>query len=155
MSRQIGIIEVKKDDKGALYLGGVIDTPEYAGKVSLQIAEKTADKSPDYRIYGMDARTGSIEEIGAAWVKTPAAGGDQFLSVTIDNPVFQGAFYCAAFRVDDPGKEPKPDAPARSVLPEKLKVGEQWRFVWSRPKGGQAGASPRSMGAAIGDSIRF
>lgn len=154
MSREIGTLEVKKDAKGALYMGGTIESPDYSGKVSLQPAEKTADASPDYRIYGVDMRTGEIAEIGAAWVKTPKAGGDQFLSVSIDHPIFSGAFYCAAFRVDDPGKEPKPDAPVRSALPEKLKAGERWRFIWSRPRGGQIGGG-RSVGASIGDRIPF
>jgi uncharacterized protein (DUF736 family) len=68
--------------------------------------KKTSEKEPDYRIICGDA------EFGAAWKRTSEKGQD-FLSVSIDDPALPGPLNAALFTGED---------------------GETATLVWTRPK---------------------
>jgi uncharacterized protein (DUF736 family) len=56
--------------------------------------EKSGDKDPDYRVV-IDTPCGPFE-LGAAW-KRKSERGQEFLSVSLDDPSFSGPLNCAMF----------------------------------------------------------
>jgi uncharacterized protein (DUF736 family) len=67
---------------------GTIRTLTISAEAQFEPAEKTSDKSPDYRL------TVGATEIGAAWKDTSEAG-NAYLSVSIDDPSLPAPIRCA------------------------------------------------------------
>ena len=62
--------------------------------------------SPDYSIIAK-SRSGKDVEVGSAWRKTIKSGakaGEEFLTLTIDDPSFPSALNVAAFKNGRPGE---------------------------------------------------
>jgi uncharacterized protein (DUF736 family) len=100
----------KHDAKADTYAGDVTTLTFQRSDVQLRPVEKSSDKEPDYRIV---AQTGAgTVEFGAAWKRTSERGQD-FLSVSIDDPSLAGPLNAALF----PGEK-----------------GKSAQLVWNRPK---------------------
>ena len=61
------------------------------------VIDKKREKSPDFRLFA------SHREIGAAWKKTSQEGAE-YLSVTIDDPVFPAPINCKLVKVSIEGQ---------------------------------------------------
>jgi uncharacterized protein (DUF736 family) len=107
------------DANADTYEGG-IRTLSFSTKVELRPVEKSGDKEPDYRIVAETIE--GIVEVGAAW-KRKSEKGQDFLSVSIDDPALSGAINAALF----PGENDE-----NAVL------------VWNRRKPGKGEASEES-----------
>lgn len=100
----------KYDTQADTYAGDVTTLTFQRLNVEFRPTEKSAEREPDYRIV---AETGfGTVEFGAAWKRTSEKGQD-FLSVSIDDPALAGSLNAALFPSDEDGI---------SVL------------IWSRPK---------------------
>ena len=67
---------------------------------------QTSQNAPDYSIVAK-SRSGKDVEVGSAWRKTIKSGakaGEEFLTLTIDDPSFPSALNVAAFRNGRPGE---------------------------------------------------
>ena len=67
-----------------------------ATKVTVSSVEKTADTAPDFRI-----KAGAVE-IGAAWHRT-SRGGNEYISVKLDDPSFAAPIYANLVEQQDKG----------------------------------------------------
>ena len=105
-----------RDAEADTYVGGIMSLT-FCTKVELRPVEKSGDKEPDYRIVA-ESIEGSVE-VGAAWKRRSERGQD-FLSVSIDDPAFSGPLNAAMF----PGETEE-----TAVL------------VWNRKKTGKGEAS--------------
>jgi uncharacterized protein (DUF736 family) len=77
----------KKTDEGTFR--GAITTLTLNLEVAIEpIANKTAEKGPDYRV------TTGHTELGAAWKETSGAG-NVYLSVRLDDPALPASINCA------------------------------------------------------------
>jgi len=65
---------------------GIIETLIFKTRVTLEMAEKHNDKSPDFRLVT------SRSDLGAAWERTGKSG--RYLSVTFDDPSFPAPVNC-------------------------------------------------------------
>ena len=73
--------------------------------------QKSSDQAPDYRLVEIIKDSDEVE-IGAAWTKRSQKTGEEYLSLSIDDPSFDKRLNAYAF-----------------------KQGEgHWDIVWSRPK---------------------
>jgi uncharacterized protein (DUF736 family) len=90
----------KYDAKADSYAGEVTTLTFHRSNVQLRAVEKGSDKEPDYRIAATSAY-GTVE-FGAAW-KRKSEKGQNFLSVSIDDPALPGALNAALFH-DETGK---------------------------------------------------
>jgi uncharacterized protein (DUF736 family) len=97
------------DAKADTYYGDVTTLSFYA-TVELRPIEKSADKEPDYRVVSK-AGFGTVE-FGAAWKRASERGQD-FLSVSIDDPALTDPLNAALFTAED---------------------GKTAQLVWNRPK---------------------
>src|SRR5258708_4189256 len=80
------------------------DTDTYAGAITtlalqradigIRPAEKSNDKEPDYRV--VSETTGGTVEFGAAWKRT-SERGQEFVSVSLDDPAMTGPLNAALF----------------------------------------------------------
>lgn len=99
----IGKLKTIREGRGE-YLIGNIRTLEISLNLKLYpIAEIASADSPSYRVFA-SGKNGEEIEIGAAWKKTmknPGKLGEEFLSVTIDDPSFPRALNVAAFKEPD------------------------------------------------------
>jgi uncharacterized protein (DUF736 family) len=68
---------------------GTIRTLTLSAEAQIQPAEKSNDKSPDYRL------TIGATDIGAAWKQTSETTGNAYLSVQFDDPSFPAPIRCA------------------------------------------------------------
>jgi uncharacterized protein (DUF736 family) len=100
----------KRNAKADTYTGDVSTLTFNRDNVQLTPNAKSNDKEPDYRIVAK-AGTGTVE-FGAAWKRTSERGQD-FLSVSIDDPALPGSLNAALFTAED---------------------GESATLVWTRPK---------------------
>jgi uncharacterized protein (DUF736 family) len=75
--------------KSAIGFNGALDTLTVSTKLDLVAIENPAAKGPHFRVM-----TGSVE-IGAAWTKTAADSGREYLSVKIDDPTFAQPIYAS------------------------------------------------------------
>jgi uncharacterized protein (DUF736 family) len=67
---------------------------------------QTSENSPDYSVIAK-SRSGKDVEVGSAWRKRIKAGakvGEEFLTLTIDDPSFPAALNVAAFKNGQPGQ---------------------------------------------------
>lgn len=67
-----------------------------ATKVTVSSVEKSADTAPDFRI-----KAGAVE-IGAAWHRT-SKGGNEYISVKLDDPSFAAPIYANLIEQQDKG----------------------------------------------------
>jgi uncharacterized protein (DUF736 family) len=102
------------------YAGDVTTLTFNRSSVQLKPVEKSGDKEPDYRVVAQTPH-GTVE-FGAAW-KRKSEKGQDFLSVSIDDPALSGALNAALF----PGES-----------------GETAVLVWNRRKPGKGEASEES-----------
>jgi uncharacterized protein (DUF736 family) len=98
------------DAEADIYAGDVTTLTFNRSNVQLRPVEKGSDKEPDYRVVAQTAR--GIVEFGAAWKRT-SEKGQEFLSVSIDDPSLSGALNAALFPAED---------------------GHPAALVWNRPK---------------------
>jgi uncharacterized protein (DUF736 family) len=109
----------KYDAASDSYTGDVATLTFNRSNVQLAPNEKSSIKEPDYRIVS-ETPNGTVE-FGAAWKRT-SERGQEFLSVSIDDPALSGSLNAALF----------PDEHGKSAA-----------LVWRRPKeNAQASASP-------------
>lgn len=106
----------KYDSETDTYSGDVGTLTFQCRNVQLTPNEKTGEREPDYRV-GAAMLSGTVE-FGAAWKKTSEKGQD-YLSVSLDDPAWPGSLNAALFPSED---------------------GETAALVWSRPKQGVAKA---------------
>jgi uncharacterized protein (DUF736 family) len=66
---------------------GTIKTLGISAKTTIKPAEKTSDKSPDYRVFANAA-----VEFGAGWKKS-SNEGRSYISVKLDDPSFPASIY--------------------------------------------------------------
>ena len=88
----------KHDAKADTYSGEITTLTFHRSNVQLRPVEKSGDKEPDYRITGTTA-FGSVE-FGAAW-KRKSEKGQEFLSVSIDDPALGSSLNAALFADDE------------------------------------------------------
>jgi uncharacterized protein (DUF736 family) len=114
-----------RDAEADTYVGGIMALT-FCTKVELRPVEKSGDKEPDYRIVA-ESIEGTVE-VGAAWKRTSERGQD-FLSVSIDDPALSGAINAALFPSEN---------------------GENAVLVWNRRKPGKGETSdePRPANGA-------
>lgn len=99
------------DAKANTYAGDITTLTFHRSNVQLRPVEKSADKEPDYRVVAQTGQGGTVE-FGAAW-KRKSEKGQEFLSVSIDDPALSGALNAALFADES---------------------GETAVLVWNRPK---------------------
>lgn len=100
----------KHDAKTGTYTGDIVTLTFSRSDVQFKPADKASDKEPDYRITGTTAH-GEVE-FGAAWKRTSEKGQD-YLSVSIDDPALTSGLNAALFAAED---------------------GKTATLVWTRPK---------------------
>jgi len=100
----------KRNAKADSYTGDVTTLTFHRSNVQFKANEKSGEKEPDYRIVA-ESGNGTVE-FGAAWKRTSERGQD-FLSVSIDDPALSGPLNAALFTAED---------------------GETATLVWTRPK---------------------
>jgi uncharacterized protein (DUF736 family) len=100
----------KKDAQADGYTGHITTLTFQRNQVQLVANEKGSDKEPDYRVVGNNG-SGTVE-FGAAWRRT-SEKGQEFLSVSIDDPALPGALNAALFDAEH---------------------GDTASLVWTRPK---------------------
>lgn len=76
------------------YAGFIATLTVHHGDVAIRPAEKSGDKEPDYRVVA-EMGFGPIE-LGAAWKRT-SERGQEFLSVSLDDPALNGPVNAALF----------------------------------------------------------
>jgi uncharacterized protein (DUF736 family) len=108
------------DAKADTYTGDITTLTFHRNNVQLRPVDKSSDKEPDYRVVAQSA-LGTVE-FGAAWKRRSEKGQD-FLSVSIDDPALSGALNAALF----PGE-----------------TAETAVLVWNRKKPGKGEASEES-----------
>lgn len=122
--------------------GGEIIIPALVTtKLRLRLnSEKRKETSPDYWIEtpDIDPRNSKTywAQSGAAWIKTPKAGGDKFFSLNLDRADLPAPVNFAAFKAD------------KADQPKKGEGGELWRFTYSRPR-----AASRASAQAGADNL--
>jgi uncharacterized protein (DUF736 family) len=82
------------DANADTYTGDVTTLTFHRNDVQLRPVEKSGEKEPDYRVVAHTAL--GIVEFGAAW-KRKSEKGQDFLSVSIDDPALSGALNAALF----------------------------------------------------------
>ena len=99
----IGKLKPAKDQNGE-FLSGYIQTLEISLQLRLYpIREPAGVNSPSHRIFALGKDNSEIE-IGAGWTKTmsnPDRFGEEFLSISIDDPSLPQALNVAAFKEDN------------------------------------------------------
>ena len=104
----------KHDAKADTFTGEIVTLTFSRTDVQFTPNENAGEKSPDYRITGKTAH-GRVE-FGAAWKRT-SERGQEYLSVSIDDPALSGGLNAALFTAED---------------------GESATLVWTRPKAKKA-----------------
>jgi uncharacterized protein (DUF736 family) len=112
-----------RDAKADTYAGDITTLTFHRNNVQLRPVDKSSEKEPDYRVVAQTA-LGTVE-FGAAWKRTSEKGQD-FLSVSIDDPALSGALNAALF----PGEN-----------------GETAVLVWNRKKA-EKGEKPEERNPA-------
>jgi uncharacterized protein (DUF736 family) len=89
----------KHDAKANTYAGDITTLTFHRNDVQLRpVEKKSAEKEPDYRVIAKTA-SGTVE-FGAAWKRT-SDRGQEFLSVSIDDPSLSGALNAALFPAEN------------------------------------------------------
>lgn len=86
-------------------LKGHVRTLKFTAELRIE-RHRQPSENPDAPSHSVTARgpTGEFIEVGSAWTKTMLRGdasGDEFLSITIDDPSFEHALNFAVFRDGD------------------------------------------------------
>jgi uncharacterized protein (DUF736 family) len=109
------------DTQSDTYAGDVTTLTFHRSNVQLRPVEKSGKDQPDYRVVAQTA-LGTVE-FGAAWKRTSEKKGQDFLSVSIDDPALSGALNAALFAGETaetavlvwnrkkPEKDEKPEQP--------------------------------------------
>lgn len=134
---QNGMFKAVKLSSGEAGFGGAVKIPRLLPETKIRLrpnTDKRNDNSPDYWLETPDRDADGVywAGSGAAWVKTPAAGGAEFFSLNIDMADMPAAINCAAFPAD------AEDQPKGWTDKEKPVV---WRVTYSRPR---AAKKPRA-----------
>ena len=108
------------DAEANTYAGNVTTLTFHRENVQLRPVEKSGEKEPDYRVVAQTP-LGTVE-FGAAW-KRKSERGQDFLSVSIDDPALAGALNAALFHGEN---------------------GETAVLAWNRRKPGKDEASEES-----------
>ena len=95
------------EEKGYIRISGEIHTLE----IDLEFyfvskGDRAPENFPDYTIYAV-SRSGRDVPVGAAWRKVMKAGrraGEEFFSLTVDDPSFPAPLNVAAFQNGRPGE---------------------------------------------------
>lgn len=98
------------DKESGVYIGDVTTFSFQRTGLMFRPLEKSGEKEPDYRLVAQGAF--GYVEFGAAWKRT-SEKGQEFLSVSIDDPALSGSLNAALFPSDD---------------------GKTAALVWNRPK---------------------
>lgn len=126
MAKKLGTLkETASKQTGEVGYMGEIDVAGIKGRCALRPLEKRSERSPDYEL--LIERGGRYINFGAAWIKSPQAGGEDFLSINVDHELLQDAVNCAAFP------------------PSEEDDGDEWAIVWGRPRGGKARAAAENL----------
>jgi uncharacterized protein (DUF736 family) len=83
------------DSKENSFQGNLMTLVVQHQGIFLRPAEKSGDKEPDYRVIA-ETEMGPVE-FGAAWKRT-SERGQEFLSVSLDDPSFGAPINCAMFQ---------------------------------------------------------
>src|ERR1700728_2394362 len=67
---------------------GEIRTLTFSAETTIEPVDKRGDKSPDYRVTSGDV------ELGAAWKRTSEEGGNEYLSIQLDDPALPFPIHC-------------------------------------------------------------
>ena len=90
---KIGQLEKRGD-----VLVGRLETLEHMLNLTVsKNPDKTADQHPDFIVFAKGI-AGNNVEVGSGWRKSPNNGGDQFLSMTIDDPSLPQTLNLTAFQ---------------------------------------------------------
>lgn len=88
------------------HLEGQITTLQFSGSLTLEPnARKRSEREPSHDAY-TTTNHGELVRIGAAWTKAVTAAGregEEFLSITLDDPSFPAPLNIAAFKDQEPG----------------------------------------------------
>jgi uncharacterized protein (DUF736 family) len=91
---------------GKKRLNGFINTLAFSMAFEMHEAPKTQNpNSPSFIIFGK-SNSGTLVQIGGAWIKHIKKGentGEEFLTMTIDDPSLQRALNVAAFKNPETG----------------------------------------------------
>ena len=95
------------EEKGYRQLRGELQTLELEMQFWLDSnSASSSEAAPAYTIYAK-SRTGRAVQVGSAWKKTIKAqrrAGEEFLSLTFDDPSFAAPLHVAAFQTERPGE---------------------------------------------------
>lgn len=87
-------------------LEGQITTLQFSGPLFLEPnPRKRSDREPSHDAFTSNA-DGELVRIGAAWTKAVTAAGregEEYLSITLDDPSFPAPLNIAAFKSEEPG----------------------------------------------------
>jgi uncharacterized protein (DUF736 family) len=96
----------EKTVNGKKVLFGSISTLAFSLPIELKEAPKTENpKAPAFIVFGK-SNSGTLVQIGAAWIKVLERGpnaGNEFLTISIDDPNLPRALNVAAFKNADTG----------------------------------------------------
>jgi uncharacterized protein (DUF736 family) len=110
------------DAQSDTYAGDVTTLTFHRSNVQLRPVEKSGKDQPDYRVVAQTA-LGTVE-FGAAWKRTSEKKGQDFLSVSIDDPALSGVLNAALFEGE---------------------TAETAVLVWNRKKPGKGEASEEPL----------
>ena len=95
------------EENGYRQLRGEIQTLDLDLPIWLEgRSDTSSDQAPAYSIH-TKGKTGKPIQIGSVWKKTIKSGrrmGEEFLSLTIDDPSFPATLNVAAFKTERPGE---------------------------------------------------
>ena len=95
------------EENGYRQIRGEIQTLDLDLSIWLEgRSDTSSDQAPAFSVL-TKSRTGKPIQIGSAWKKTIKTGqrmGEEFLSLTLDNPSFPSALNVAAFKSERPGE---------------------------------------------------
>lgn len=116
--RQVGKLRrYEGDADNPQYFKGEMQASFYSGDVFIvPVDDKRSEGSPDWMVKVPDP-AGGWQEFGAAWTKKTKVG-EEFLSITFDDPMMPHPVYVSAFPLD---QQPEDGS-------------EHYRVVWTRAR---------------------
>lgn len=98
----IGTLHRKRDG-----FEGQLSTMQFAASVVLlPNRRKQGENDPDFEVFAINPN-GELIRVGAAWkkaMKAPGREGNEFLSITLDDPSFPAPLNVAAFESEEPDR---------------------------------------------------
>lgn len=101
----IGMLKTIKDREGEWLQGDIVTLALSVRLILYPNREKRSERDPDYLAFTVNL-DGQEARIGAAWLKRVQAKGregEEFLSITLDDPSFPARLNIAAFKSKEPG----------------------------------------------------